>query len=34
VPLINAATYAFIGLTAELLIGLARPHQKNHGLAA
>jgi len=34
VPPINSATYAVIGLTAELLIGLARPRQKNHGLAA
>ena len=33
VPPINAATYALIGLVAELLIGAARLRHKNPGLA-
>ena len=33
VPLINAATYALIGLIAELIIGVTRSRPRNPGLA-
>ena len=33
VPLINAATYALMGVIGEAFIGLFRARQKSHGLA-
>jgi len=33
VPVVNAATYALIGVIGEAFIGLFRVRQKSHGLA-